>query len=270
MTPEAHAAFIATLLDRLAAEPDVLGLVLLGSSSGQAPAPDAFSDHDFFVVTQAGRQERLRNELGWLPDEADLVLRLRETAHGVKAMYASGHLLEFAVFDLDELAVARVNRYRVALDRADVAARMAAVHHATRAATSAPVDPTWHAGQLLTALAVSAGRAARGERLSGHHHLRNAALVHLATLLRTRHGDGGSRDDLDITRRFEQALPALGAELDAALRLPVIDAASALLALSRRELGDLVSPRACDAVAAVLLRARGEAPTRRTDATTDR
>ena len=54
MTPEAHAAFVAALLKRLDHDPDVLGLVLLGSSSGEPPAPDAFSDHDLFVVTRPG------------------------------------------------------------------------------------------------------------------------------------------------------------------------------------------------------------------------
>jgi hypothetical protein len=168
MTPDAHAAFTTALLARLTADAEVLGLVMLGSSSGLPPAADAFSDHDFFVVTRAGAQERLRTDLRWLPDATDLVLQLRETAHGVKAMYAHGHLLEFAVFDLDELALARVNRYRVLLDRADVTARIEAVRVATRAATSAPPDLAWHAGQFLTELAVAAARAARGEHLSGH------------------------------------------------------------------------------------------------------
>src|SRR5215468_6331939 len=78
MTPEAHAAFAAALLKRLEADPDVLGLVFLGSSSGEPPAPDAFSDHDLFVVTRPGAQERFRTDLSWLPNAADLVLSFRE------------------------------------------------------------------------------------------------------------------------------------------------------------------------------------------------
>jgi hypothetical protein len=252
MTPDAHAAFTARLLTRLSEEPDVLGVVTLGSSSGLTPGPDAFSDHDFFVVTRPGVQERFRADLRWLPDAAEVVLQFRETVHGVKALYASGHLAEFAVFDPDELALARVNRYRVLLDRDDVASRLAAVHAATRAATATPPDLHWHAGQFLTELVVAAGRATRGETLSGHQRIRAAALQHLVVLVRAHHPEHARRDDLDATRRFEQALPAIGHALDAALQLPVVAAAQALLALADRELGDLLPAAARDAVAGVL------------------
>ncbi len=254
MTPDAYAAFTAALLTRLAGEPDIVGLVLLGSSSGHGAPADAHSDHDFFVVTRAGDQPRWRGDPSWLPDAAELVLHYAETAHGVKALYASGHLVEFAVFDLDELAVARVNRYRVVLDRADVAARLAAVRDATAAATGAPLDRTWHVGQLLTALVVGAGRAARGERLSGHQLIRGAAVGHLLALLRAGHAGDPLRDDLDPARRFERAMPEVGGELDAALCLPVIAAARAVLAIAVRELGALVPPAAHRAVADLLAR----------------
>lgn len=157
MTPEAHAAFTAALVSALATDPDVVGVVLLGSSSGLPPLPDPFSDHDFFVVTRPGVQERFRTTSSWLPDAAAIALTFRETAHGVKVLYAGGHLAEFAVFDLDELAVARVNRYRVALDRADVAARMERVHAASLAEAAVVPDLDWRAGQFLTALVVGAG-----------------------------------------------------------------------------------------------------------------
>jgi hypothetical protein len=42
----------------------VLGLVALGSMAEWDYLPDAWSDHDFFVVTQPGTQEAFRNE--WL------------------------------------------------------------------------------------------------------------------------------------------------------------------------------------------------------------
>jgi hypothetical protein len=256
VTPEAHAAFTAALLARLAGEADVIGLVVLGSGSGIPPGPDAFSDHDFFVVTVAGEQERFRTDLAWLPDAAEVALSFRETAHGVKALYASGHLAEFAVFDAGELALARVNRYRVLLDRADVAARMARVRAATAAGVEAP-DPRWRVGQFLTQLVVGAGRAARGERLSGHQLVRDYALGNLLHLLRAKlaPGDAARLDDLDVNRRFERVLPELGRALDAALREPVMGTARALLALAARELPELVSARARAAVEAALSQA---------------
>lgn len=232
MTPDAYAAFTDRLLANLASDDDVLGVVLVGSSSGLGGGPDASSDHDFFVVTRPGAQERFRTDLRWLPDAGELVLQFRETAHGVKALYASGHLVEFAAFDPDELALARINRYRIALDRADITARAAAVRAATDALP--PSDPAHHAGQFLTNLVVAAARATRGERLSANHFVRMSALSHLVTLLRR--DDDPWRDNLDALRRFERSFPALGAELDAALQLPIHGCARALLAIARREL----------------------------------
>ena len=227
MTPEAHAAFTAALLKRLEADPDVLGLVLLGSTSGQPPLPDAFSDHDLFVVTRTGAQERFRNDLGWLPNAADLVLSFRETAHGVRALDRSGHLVEFAAFDLDELSLARVNRYSVPLDRADVRARMERVQQATAAQTATPPDPRWLAGQFLIELVLGAGRYGRGERLSGHFRVRVSAVQHLLALVRLRASPEtrARLDDLDVSRRVESALPEVAREIDQALLRPIPDAA---------------------------------------------
>jgi hypothetical protein len=262
MTPAAHRAFTDRLVGRLAAEPDVLGVVLLGSTSGLPPGPDAFSDHDFVVVVRPGAQERLRSDLGWLPDAGEVALSFRETAHGLKVLYRSGHLAEFAVFDPDELALARVNRYAVPLDRADVAARLARVREATVAAAPPPGDEAWLAGQLLTNLLVGAGRWARGERLSGHLLARVGALHHLVPLLRARLPAGAAArlDDLDLFRRLEVALPAEAAALDAALRLPVPGAARGILAVAVRARPELFPPAAVEAVERALAVAEGAGP----------
>jgi len=256
MTPEAHAAFTTALLKRLDADPDVLGLVLLGSSSGEPPLPDVFSDHDLFVVTRPGAQERFRNDLGWLPNAAELVLSFRETAHGVRALDRSGHLVEFAAFDPEELSLARVNRYSVPLDKADVRARMERVQRATLAQTSAPPDPRWLAGQFLTELVVGACRYGRGERLSGHFRVRVNAVQHLLALVRLRASpEARARlDDLDVSRRVETAVPEIAREIDAALLRPVPDAARALLAVGERVFPDLIPPGVPTALERVLAR----------------
>jgi hypothetical protein len=241
MTPDAYDAFTATLTARAGVDPDVVGLVALGSMSGDPPGPDAWSDHDFFLVTRPGAQERFRADPSWLPDPERIVLWHRETAHGMKAIWDDGHLAELAVFDPGELHLARVNRYRVLLDRADVAERMRAVREATaaRAAAERP-DERWIAGQLLGALLVGAGRAARGESLSGHILVRSVALTHLLDLVR-RHvppAPGASPDDLDPFRRVERGWPALAREIEDALSRPVPAAACALLDAAQRALGE--------------------------------
>ncbi|HQP86093.1 MAG TPA: hypothetical protein PLL76_07535, partial [Thermoanaerobaculia bacterium] len=150
MDAAAYSAFTRELARRLGAEPRVVGLVALGSMSGDGPPADDFSDHDFFVVTRSGVQEAFRSDLGWLPGAERAVLVHRETEHGLKVVLDDGHLLELAVFDLEELRVARANRYLVLLDRGGVAERMAAV--AAKPA-EAPTD-RWLSGQLLGNLLV--------------------------------------------------------------------------------------------------------------------
>jgi hypothetical protein len=259
MTPAEHLAFTAAIRANLEPDADLLGLVGLGSTSGLPPGPDAFSDHDLFLVTRPGAQQRYRDGLAWIPASAGPVaLAFRETAHGVKVLLGSGHLVEFAVFDPDELGLARVNRYALLLDRADLARRLARVRDATVAsAAGGRPDPAWLAGQFLTNLVAGAGRAARGERLSGHQLVRVSALGHLVSLLR----DGlspeasGPLDDLDPMRRLEQALPGAARQLDEALRRPVVDSARGLLAVLLDHRGELVSAAARGAVERALDRA---------------
>ena len=260
MDAAAYSAFTDALLRRLAGEPHVVGLVALGSMSGEGPAPDAFSDHDFFVVTAPGEQEAFRRELGWLPGADRAVLVHRETEHGLKVILDDGHLLELAVFDLAELRVARANRYRVLLDRGGVAERMAEV--AAKPA-EAPSD-RWLCGQLLGNLLVGGGRAARGELLSARLFVAGYAAGHLLRLL-ARHvppEEAVPLDDLDPFRRFERAFPRLGREVNAALGGPPLEAALDLLGLAERELGAVLPGWPAAAAAAVrrrLLEARAGA-----------
>ena len=228
--------FTEELRRSLEADERVVGLVALGSMAGRDYAPDAFSDHDFFVVTRPGEQEHFRTGTGWVPEAGRLVLWMRETAHGVKALLESGHLLEFAVFSAEELHLARVNRYRVLLDKGGVEEALAAVARHT-AQQGAPEDG-WLIGQFLTQLLIGAGRHARGERLSGHSRVKEEALRHLVRLLarHVRSEHAALLDDLDAVRRFERVFPRLGQELNEALGRETPRAALLLLELAEREL----------------------------------
>lgn len=210
-----HRRYTNLLREQLEAHGDVLGLVALGSMAEQGEQPDAWSDHDFFVIVTPGVAETFRESDSWLPDCDEIALRFRETAHGVKVIYRSGHLIEFAIFTPDELPLARVNRYRVLLDRGDVAAHMQAVASATRERIDleAPSD-TWLVGQFLSETLVAVLREARGEYLSAAQR-RQAATLHLLRLL-ARHLPSAEHhrlDDLDASRRFELAYPAIAGRL---------------------------------------------------------
>ncbi len=234
MTPGDYQRFLDDLLARLEAEPEVLGLVTTGSTAGGGHAPDAWSDHDFWVVVAAGRGEAFRNRLTWLPDPARVAYAFRETPHGLKVIYDDGHLLEYAVFEPAELAVAKVNDYRVLLDRAGIGDALAGVRGQTlRWAAAAYADDRWLMGQVLTHTQIAVGRFYRGERLSSHHYFRSLAIENFVRLV-VRHVPPTRpdlRDDIDPRRRFEQVWPELGDRLDALLLMPVPSAARALLRL---------------------------------------
>lgn len=240
MSPDEYGAFTEALRRSLEADPRVLGLIAVGSMAERDTHPDEWSDHDFLVVVAPGVQEELRNAITWLPDHERVVYRFRETAHGVKVLYEQGHLLELAVFDPDELYLGRFNRYRVLLDRSDLARRMEEIAGATREAVRAEApEDEYLIGQLVTNVLVAYGRWIRGERLSARAFL-GQAVTHLVRLL-ARHVPASSRevlDNLDPLRRFELVYGSLGAALDEVLGQPLPAAAAGVLELARRELSE--------------------------------
>ena len=196
-------------------------------------APDQWSDHDFFLITRPMAQEALRQDLRWLPAFERIVLAFRETDHGLKVLYDDGHLVEFAVFDLEEIGVATLNRYRVLLDRGGVAERCAHVREHPR-----PEHDDRHLfGMVLASTLVAVGRGRRGELLSAAFFVTWTATYLTRLMARTLPATNGTLlDSADGLRRFERAYPDLGAELDAALRLAPADAGLRLLAVFEREL----------------------------------
>lgn len=235
MDIHAYNAFTEQLITNLTPDPRVLGLVALGSMAQQSRLPDAWSDHDFFVITQAGVQESFRQDVSWLPNAAYIVINVRETAHGLRVVYQNGHLIEFAIFDEQELHLAKVNDYRVLFDRATIAAQMVQiVEDSSRSSFDAARSMAMFLGQLI----VGAGRAARGEVLSAHQIIKQLALVDLLALLEAYlpAPDKAPLDNFNPTRRFEQVYPALGAQINAMLLQPPIAAAQSLLELADRHL----------------------------------
>ncbi|CAM4164285.1 hypothetical protein G4177_31480 [Corallococcus sp. ZKHCc1 1396] len=238
MDAATYQGFTTELTRRAGADGRFRGLVALGSMAARDYLPDDFSDHDFFAIAEPGHAETLRQERGWLPRPEAISHTFRETAHGVKVVYRDGHLLEFAVFDLEELSLARVNRYRVLLDRGDVATRMEERARATaRELQGTAPDDAWLFGQWLTQVLVGLGRHARGEVLSGRARLDEAA--RLLCLLLARHvpaPEASVLDGLDPLRRVERVYPGPGGELARAMQGDSPGLARALLRLGAREL----------------------------------
>lgn len=233
MHPKAYQAFLDQMTNNLQADPRVVGLVLLGSTANASHAPDQWSDHDFFVITQPDEQEHFRTQFDWLPDAEHIALSVRETQHGLKILYTSGHLLEYAVFDLDEMRIAKANDYQVVFDRGGVASGMQEI--IVKPPTPSMSNLAFHHGMFLCLLVVGAGRVARGEAISGGVFIRTYALGHLLHILiaalDTPNPD--ILDNLDVYRRFERAFPAVGEKINAALNTDPISSAKGLLEIYR-------------------------------------
>ncbi len=222
--------FTQQLVDRLASDSRVLGVVAFGSMA-DLTRMDRWSDHDFSVITVPGVQEDFRQNTAWLPAAERIVLQVRETEHGLKILYEDGHLLEFAIFDAEELFLAKANDYAVLLDKADIAARMARVQQAS---VPAPRDLRRDFLMFLGLLQVGSGRCARGEVLSGHVFIKSYALGHLLPVLvaYVPPRPGAKLDNLDVYRRFEFAFPELGSAINTILLQDPISAARELLSLA--------------------------------------
>jgi hypothetical protein len=230
-TPDLRDPYLDALVSGLSADPQVIGLVLAGSSA-QTDRRDQWSDHDFLVITVDGVPERYRVDLSWLPDHTDLAFWFRETAHGLKALYRSGLIVEFAVFDRAEFAACALNHYAVAIDRGGIAELAAEVHDRSRQPGTPDASSCLSSFRAFLSLVyIGTGRARRGERLSANVMLRDYATAHL---LRTLHAtlipeEAATVDGLDPWRRIEQVLPGPAAALDAALARPVDEVGLALL-----------------------------------------
>jgi hypothetical protein len=219
--------FTAQLLNKLLPDDRIIGLVALGSMANEARR-DEYSDHDFFLIVEPLTQPWFRQNLDWLPDSTSIVLCFQETAHGLKVMYESGHLIEFAVFDPEEMLISKANEYKILLDRTDIAQRMQQVTNATTAPEYDYLKEFLH---FLSLLQVGAGRYERGETLSGHIFIKSHALCHLLPVLTyfVPISEKAILDTMDPFRRFEFAYPDIGEALQLALLKSPPEAALELL-----------------------------------------
>jgi hypothetical protein len=231
-TPERLLQRLEALAQSLAARPDALGLLALGSVGRERARLDAQSDLDFFVLVAPGAKARYIDALDWLAVAHPLAWHFRNTADGHKALMADGVFCEFAVFEPAELAgipyapgrwVWRRDALDAALDTPRVPLPSA----------TAP-DPAWLVGEALSNLIVGLQRLQRGEVLAAMRLIQVCAvdrLVELAERGGSAVGSGG-RDPFALERRVEQRLPQLKPVLELAAQGYGRSAASALAILA--------------------------------------
>ena len=233
MNLEQFLDYSSRLVANAAADSDVLGLVLVGSTADTSRV-DEWSDHDFFWVVKPGTGERFRQDLSWIPDISNAVLWPRETDHGLKVVFTNGQVLEFAVFEDSELELSSLNAYEVAVDKSDILDRCKII--AARSADQKPVE--WHREfeLFLATILLGVGRARRGETLTAGQFIRSYSLNHLIPLIRLAHppipGSESREDNLNGFRRFELQYPALAEKIELACQLRVEPAAQALMEIA--------------------------------------
>ena len=224
--------FSASLAANVSANPKLLGVVLVGSTSDTSRI-DEWSDHDFFLITQEGEGEAFRQDLSWLPLENEIAWAVRETAHGLKVVYNFGHVLEFAVFNDSELELAKVNAATVASDKAKLTARVDALREASKPTTVANLQSELEL--LLSHILIGVGRFRRGEVLIAGEQIRSYLMGNLLTLISSWvapvPGSESTEDNLNRFRRFERRYPVSAERIAAALAGDVESAARSILEL---------------------------------------
>ena len=233
MNSAEYEQFTATLLRTLEVDPAVLGLVALGTMA-EPTWRDAWSDHDFWVVTQPGRQERLLDDLDWLPNSDAILVRARHGSRHYSVMYRSGHRAEFAVFDQEEAATGTVTVYRVLFDRADVAEVVTRALEHGRPQSWSEARGVFVFDNFLVLLCTAVARWRRGEQLSARRYLDQFALDSLLALALT---DSADRDPVDPRRHIERRRPRLAQALESLACRPVPEGAIAMLDFAQQTFG---------------------------------
>lgn len=262
MNPVEHRRWTEDAVARLAARPDVVGVVAMGSTAN-ASRVDEWSDHDIAIIVEPGAEASYRGATEWMPDRNRIVFSLEEHHGGGKAVYDDGHLVEWGVATVTSLAGWAADDYAVLLDRGGVAGVMEAV-----AATPFPPNEQRlerDCALFLATILHGVGRARRGEVLSGGDIVRGDAVRVLIRALRaqTSHGDGdlesrGTKesvlDRLDGLRRVEAVFPVAAEQIADAVAGDVESAAQALLGMAASHLGTGPDGLRPEAVAAVTRR----------------
>lgn len=235
--------------------PALRGLALLGSSSREAASRrDEWSDHDFFAIATSGAAAEARRSLEWLPRQEELVLTAREGGIGFVAVYADGHVLEFAVGETAELQGALAEEATVAVDDDEGSTRRLIAEARARATAGSGLDAPNDTRLVLVKLLIGTGRLRRGETINGGQFVRQWAVKHLVAAVRGRSARDAGDDiaPIEPTRRFEADFPDIAAEIEAAIAQPAEAAAERLFALTRAVLEprwDEFPSAAADAIA---------------------
>lgn len=202
--------FPARLLQRLeaigrslAAEPDALALLGLGSVGLELDRLDEYSDLDFFVIVRDGTQAAFLEDLTWLERVAPVAYHFQNNHDAIKLLFADGIFCEFAVLTDRELPGIPFAEGRIVWKRPEVPE---AIGRPQKPLPSPDArTEAWLLGEALTNLYVGLGRYHRGEKLTAARFIQCFAVERVINLAaRYSEAAPGYADPFGLDRRFEQ------------------------------------------------------------------
>ena len=244
MDQHTYKQYTQTLHERLAADDRVLGLVALGSMADSIRR-DQWSDHDFWVITQTGVQERFLTDLSWLPNAHDIILPFRQGSQYYTVLYRNGHSVEFAVFDREQMQHGKTDCYAVLFDKANITTDMQRIHAQTITSVRAEqeaVSDTTMLNYFFLQLMVGVQRYLRGEVLSSQHYIYFSAVNNLVFLIHRYipPQNPTMRDTFDTRRHFERVYPSVAQEMYTLLTQASPSAALGLLFIADKHLASVI------------------------------
>ena len=124
--------FSTTLQHRLQMDEQVFALIALGSMA-ERQRVDEWSDHDFWIVTAAGKDDELLSDLAWLPNAEQIVAPIRQAPRYYTVLFSSGHMAEFAIFTPETLIKGKLSTYRVMFDLIGLSKTLEQITHQSHA-----------------------------------------------------------------------------------------------------------------------------------------
>ena len=231
MEAKEYERYTKRLRAALESSPKILGCVALGSTADPS-LRDEWSDHDFWVITEAGAQDSFLEDLSWLPDYQDIAIIVCHAKHRRTILFNNKHKAEFAVFDLNEVRSGKTSRYEVLIDRGNTSALVKSIHAETLRESESKPDAL---ESLCVMLWTACERHYRGELLSARQYFDDFAVNRFLALISNELEDE-NRDVLDPRRRVENRDPRLAAEVLALSNQAVPDGVLKLLDMTEREL----------------------------------
>ncbi len=236
MDASAYDRYVEEVRAKLFVDEQVKGLIAVGSTAVPENR-DAWSDHDFWIITDSGIEYRYLDSVAWLPLADQILMSVRHSGSHRSVLLNNRHKVEYAVFDLAGLASNTLEQYRIIFDRGEVLQAAEAAVAGTRKERFEVLRLSFTLQGFGILVWSAYGRAARGELLSSRRFLELSTDVLLNLLcVYTGLGRVPGVDTLDPRRRLEQYRPKLAREILEIISGDIAAACPLLVDFAEREL----------------------------------